>query len=289
LVNRKSYVPFMFLGPGMVFLGIFLFYPTIRLFILSFHKYDMITPMEYVGLQNYQMIVSDPKFHQAFLNSWIYLLVTPILIVISFLVAILVNRKLPGISLFRAIYYLPVVTSMVVVGIAWRWMYQQQGLLNMVLKAVNFPGAPFGFLTSTSLSLPSVMWVTIWKGIGYYMVIFLAGLQAIPEQLYEAGRVDGANFWQLHLHVTLPQIRPQVVLVFILSSINALKVFTEVFVMTKGGPLDSSLTMVVYIYRQAFDFFKFGYASALGVIIFLSILIFSIFNMRRSRGGQAIR
>lgn len=278
---RKTYTPYLFLLPALIFMGIFLFYPIVDVFRLSFTDYNMITEASFLGTQNYENLFNDPLFWKTLKNSFIYLIgVVPLLVILPIFIAVLVNRKLKGIKWFRAAYYIPVVTSMVVVGIMWKWLYKGNGLLNYILMSVGLINDPISWLTSTQYALYSVMAVTIWKGLGYYMVIYLAGLQSIPQELYEVAQIDGANWWQKHLHVTIPLLKPSILLVTILSSIAAMKVFTEVYVMTKGGPINSSKTLVFYIYEKAFENLNLGYAAAMGFVLFVVIFILSYINFK---------
>jgi putative chitobiose transport system permease protein len=202
--------------------------------------------------------------------------------------AILVNQKLRGITWFRMAYYTPVIISIVVAGIAWKALYASNGILNQILALLGFSdGIPW--LTSPNLALWSVMVVTVWKGLGYYMVIYLAGLQAIPQELYEAGAIDGADGWRQHWDITIPLMRPYCFLVGVLSSISALKVFEEVYIMTQGGPLNASKTVVYYVYERAFQDLEMNYASAIGLVLFLVIFIFSVINLKLSGGNLPAR
>jgi putative chitobiose transport system permease protein len=200
------------------------------------------------------------------------------LVTVPLAIAVLVNRQLRGIRWFRAAYYTPVVISMVVAGLAWKYLYAENGLLNSVLVALGFAeGIPW--LTSPDLALFSVMIVTVWKGLGYYMTIYLAGLQSIPEDLYEAAALDGSDGWQKHWDITVPLMRPYLFLVAVISSLSAMKVFEEVFIMTQGGPLDSSKTVVYYLYEQAFSRLEMSYACTIGLALFLAILLLSALNL----------
>ena len=195
----------------------------------------------------------------------------------SLALAVLVNRKLPGIHLFRAAFYTPVLVSIVVAAIAFRWLYAETGLINGWLGAL-LPGGfePIGFLTNPLLALPSVMVVTLWKGLGYYMVIFLAGLQGISADLYEAAELDGSEGWRKHLDITLPLLRPYVTLVAVISAIAATKVFEEVYLMTQGGPADATKTLVYYVYDQAFAELEISYACTVGLALFVIVLLLSL-------------
>ncbi|MBA2175920.1 sugar ABC transporter permease [Halobacillus locisalis] len=280
-MKQRKFTPMMFLLPGCIILGAFIFYPMIQAIWLSFTDYNMIQQNpDFIGVANYKELFADELFWKVLGQTLLYLIiVVPALVFLPIFLAILVNQQLKGITFFRSIYYLPVVTSMVVVGIAWKWMYADQGVLNFILQSLGIIDDPVHWLTSTSTSLFAIMAVTIWKGLGYYMVIYLAGLQAIPPNLYEAADIDGASKWRQIIHITIPLLMPSIMIVTIMSSISAMKVFEEIYVMTQGGPLNSSMTLVYYIYNQAFDSLEMGYASAAGVILFIVTLMFSIVNI----------
>ena len=277
--------PYLFLLPALAVLGIAVFYPAFQAFSLSFTQYDLDLTQapEWVGLKNFQKLFNDKVFWQTLRNTFLYLIgVVPILVIVPLGLAILVNQKLRGIRWFRIAYYTPVIISMVVAGIAWKALYSSDGILNQLLKLVGLTnGIPW--LTSPDLALWSVMLVTIWKGMGYYMVIYLAGLQGIPVDLYEAAAIDGSDGWQKHWDITIPLMRPYLSLVAVISSISAMKVFEEVYIMTQGGPLNHSKTVVYYVYEKAFQDLEINYASAIGLVLFLFILILSIINLKISR------
>jgi putative chitobiose transport system permease protein len=271
----RQFTPYLFLLPALIMLGLTVFYPAIQAFFLSFTRYeDLSQPPTWIGTKNFQRLWIDPLFWQTFRNTFLYLVcVVPVLVGLPLLLAILVNQKLRGMSWFRAAYYIPVVISMVVAGIAWKWLYADNGLLNQLLAMVNLP--PMSWLTSPTIAIFSVMVVTVWKGLGYYMVIYLAGLQAIPQELYEAAAIDGSDGIKKHWDVTVPLMRPYLFLVAVISAISATKVFEEVYVMTKGGPNHSSETIVYYLY-DTFSDLEFSYACTIGLVMFLIILSLSI-------------
>ncbi|HLR68414.1 MAG TPA: sugar ABC transporter permease [Virgibacillus sp.] len=280
-MKRRKLTPYLFLLPGCFILGIVIFYPMLRAIWLSFMDYNMLSDPVYVGLDNYKELFQDGLFWQTTLNSFIYLVIAvPSLVILPIFLAILINQNVKGINAFRSIYYVPFITSIVVVGITWEWVYKENGFLNFMLEQLGFTDDPVKWLTTSSTALFAVIVVTIWKSLPFYMIIYLGGLQSIPSDLYEASKIDGANWWKQTIHVTIPQLKPYVFLVAVLSSINSLKVFEEIYVMTDGGPLHSSETLVFYIYREAFDNLNMGYASAAGVILFLLTLIFSLINMK---------
>jgi multiple sugar transport system permease protein len=197
---------------------------------------------------------------------------------LALLLAVLVNQKLRFINLFRTIYFSPVVTTMVVVSIVWYVLYNPgEGLINQFISFISFGKlGPYSWLNDTSLALPAIMLLSIWQGVGFQMVIYLAGLQSIPDELYEAGRVDGANSWQQFWHITIPQLRNTTIFVIISTTILAFKLFTQVWVMTRGGPQGASKTIIVLLYQEGFTMLRVGYASAIGVLFFLIVLGVSI-------------
>lgn len=277
LCRQHDIEGFLFVVPALVLLGAFMFYPLLASFWLSLTDYNIVRPPVFKGLDNYYELISDPIFRIALKNTITYtVVVVPACIVFPLLLALLVNRTLRGIAFFRAIIYLPVVTAMPIAGIMWKMLYCEQGFINGFLQWTGLCKDPVGFLSDPDVALLSIIFVTIWKASGYYMMLYLAGLQGIPVELDEAATVDGANAFQRFWNVTLPLLRPSIVLVVIISAIGALKVFGEVYVMTGGGPADSTNVIVYYIYRQAFVFLKMGYASAMGVVLFLLLLAFSV-------------
>lgn len=276
-------IPYLFLLPAFLILLLTVFLPAGQAFFLSFtrYEYDLTQAPQWVGAANLQRLWVDPVFWKTLGNSLLYLVVVvPILVIIPLLLAILINRKLRGVNWFRAAFYTPVVISMVVAGIAWRWLYSSNGLFNQFLKTINLEAIPW--LTSPRWALFSVMGVTIWKGLGYYMLIYLAGLQSIPRELYEAAAIDGVDGIGKHWSITLPLMRPYLLLVGVISAISAIKVFEEVFIMTQGGPLNSSKTLVYYLYEQAFNNLEISYACAIGLVMFLAIFLLSILNLKLS-------
>jgi putative chitobiose transport system permease protein len=285
ICNRQKLTPYLFLFPAIAILGLTVFFPAAQAFYLSFtqYEYDLTSIPQWVGFANFQRLFQDPIFWQTLRNTLFYLLgVVPILVTLPLIIAILVNQKLQGMNWFRLAFYTPVVISMVVAGIAWKSLYASNGILNQFLEALGFPD--IGWLTNPNLALPSVMLVTIWKGLGYYMVIYLAGLQTIPTELYEAGAIDGSDGWRKHWDITVPLMRPYLVLVAVISAISATKVFEEVYIMTGGGPLNRTKTVVYYVYEQAFQNLEISYACTIGLVLFLVILVLSLINLRVSRG-----
>jgi putative chitobiose transport system permease protein len=285
---RRQLTPYLFLLPALIVLTLTVFYPALQAFYLSFtqYEYDLTQPPLWVGLKNFERLSTDPVFWQTFRNTLLYLIgVVPILVTAPLGLAILVNQQLRGIRWFRVAYYTPVVISMVVAGIAWKWLYADEGLLNQLLTWLRLSQDGIPWLTSPQWAIFSVMAVTIWKGLGYYMVIYLAGLQAIPQDLYEAAAIDGCDGINRHWNITIPLMRPYLLLVAVISAISATKVFEEVFIMTQGGPRNASKTLVYYVYEQAFQDLEMSYACTIGLVMFLMILALSVLRLSLGRLG----
>ncbi|MBG0742538.1 MAG: sugar ABC transporter permease [Cylindrospermopsis raciborskii KL1] len=278
---KQKLTPYFFLIPALFLLSLTVFVPALQAFYLSFTTYqDIGESPKFIGIDNFVRLWYDTVFWLTLVNTIVYLVgVVPILVILPLVLAILVNQKLRGMSWFRTAYYTPVVISMVVAGIAWKWLYAENGLLNQLIKTLGiFPDgipwltSPDKILGIVPISLVSVMVVTIWKGLGYYMVIYLAGLQSIPEDIYEAAAIDGSEGVRQHIDITIPLMRPYLALVAVISAISATKVFEEVYIMTGGGPLNSSKTIVYYLYEQAFSNLQLTYACTIGLVLFLIIL-----------------
>lgn len=274
-----KYVPYLFLLPAGLVLLVFFFIPFFQTFILSFFNYsESIYAPTFTGIENYIKLFHSPIFYKVLWNTFLYLFIAvPILAIIPLFIAILINQKIKGVTLYKILIYLPVIVSIVVAAIAFKWLYADQGILNYILSAVGLESV--GWLTDPNFALYSVIIVTIWKGIGYYMIIYLAALMSVPQELYEACDIDGANFLTKHLTVTIPHIMPTIALVTTISAISAMKVFAEIYVMTKGGPLNSSKTIVYYIYERAFENLDLGYASAMAVVLLIIVMAFSLINI----------
>ena len=275
----KKYTPYLFLLPAAAVLIVFFFIPFFQTFGLSFFDYSSsIYNPTFNGLDNYAKLFKEPIFYKVMFNTFMYLVIAvPFLVTFPLFLAILINQKIRGITLYKILLYLPVIVSIVVAAIAFKWLYAGQGVLNYALSLINLP--PINWLVDTHWALFSVAVVTIWKGIGYYMMIYLASLMSVPQELYEACDIDGAGFLRKHLTVTIPHIMPTIALVSTISTISAMKVFAEIYVMTKGGPLDSTKTIVYYIYERAFENLDLGYASALAVVLLVIVMIFSLINI----------
>ncbi|MBD2197959.1 MULTISPECIES: carbohydrate ABC transporter permease [Calothrix] len=297
LLIKQRLTPYLFLLPALIILGLTVFWPALQAFYLSFTSYeDIAQPPQWIGMNNFFKLWRDKVFWQTLTNTFIYLVgVVPILVIAPLGLAILVNQKLRGMTWFRAAYYTPVVISMVVAGIAWKWLYAEKGLLNQLLQGLGIVAEGIPWLTDNNppmkifgivpISLASVMAVTVWKGLGYYMVIYLAGLQSIPADVYEAAAIDGSDGIRKHWDITVPLMKPYLALVAVISAISATKVFEEVYIMTQGGPLNRSKTIVYYLYEQAFSNLEISYACTIGLVLFLIILGLSVLRLVINRQG----
>ena len=279
-LRKRTATAWGFLTPALVLIGLSVLIPAAMALVMSFSQagLDVSEPLRFVGLANIRRLLADPMFFRVTGTTFLYLLgVVPPIVFGALALAVLVNRQLPGIHWFRGALYTPVLVSIVVAAIAFRWIYAENGLINGWLTALlGSRFDPIGFLTSPLLALPSVMLVTLWKGLGYYMVIFLAGLQGISPDLYEAAALDGSEGLRKHLDITLPLLRPYITLVAVISAIAATKVFEEVYLMTQGGPADSTRTLVYYVYDQAFAELEISYACTIGLALFLIVLMLSL-------------
>ena len=275
----RKFTPYLFLLPAAAVLIVFFFVPFFQTFGLSFFDYSssLYNPT-FNGVDNYVKLFKEPIFYKVMFNTFMYLVIAvPFLVTFPLFLAILINQKIRGITLYKILLYLPVIVSIVVAAIAFKWLYAQQGILNYLLSLIGIDS--IGWLVDTKWALFSVALVTIWKGVGYYMMIYLAALMSVPQDLYEACDIDGASFLKKHLTVTIPHIMPTIALVSTISTISAMKVFAEIYVMTKGGPLNSTKTIVYYIYERAFENLDLGYASALAVVLLVIVMIFSLINI----------
>lgn len=275
----KKYVPYLFILPAAVILVLFFFIPFIETVVLSFRDYstNLYSP-NFVGLDNYVELLKSKEFYKVIWNTFLYVVgAVPILATVPLVLAILINQKIRCLNLYKILIYLPVIISIVVVAIAFKWLYATQGILNYFAEL--FKISPIEWLTSPDVAIWSVIIVTIYKGIGYYMMIYLSALIGAPKDLLEAAEVDGAGLIQKHLNVTIPYLMPTIALVVTVSTISALKVFAEIYVMTRGGPLDSTKTIVYYIYERAFENLDLSMASAASVVLLIIVMVFSALNI----------
>ena len=275
----------LFMAPGLILLALFTFWPIIYSVPLAFTNYSVIGETKFVGFENFKRAFSDVNFIASIKNSLFYMIIVPFIQILSILMAILVNRKIAGIKFFRAAFYIPVVTSMVAVSIIWGWLMSSNGVLNYILLSIGIINEKISWLSDKDTALWAVMFITLWKGLGYYMMIYLAGLQAVPTDCIEAAKIDGASNFQVIRKITIPLLKPYVFFCTLISLMSAIRVFDEVFVLTSGGPGNATLTSSLYIYEQGFEVFEFGYSSALGLIISFIIMFFSIFIFLFNKKG----
>jgi multiple sugar transport system permease protein len=283
---RRSWSAYLFIAPGLILFGLFTLFALLFAFYLSFHEWNIIEKEKpYVGLENYRDILADERFQTAMLNTFYFTGASvPLGLVLGLAIALLLNQPIRFRGLFRTLYYLPAITPFVVVAILFKWFYNADyGLFNYYLLKAHVIDEPLLWLADKSLAMPSVILMSVWGGIAGSMVIYLAGLQAIPEELYEAAKVDGAGAWRRFWHITLPQLAPTTLFLLVVGIIYSLQVFTQIFIMTQGGPVDRTTTMVYFIYLTAFKFYEMGYATALAFFLFAIVLVFTLIQFRLYR------
>ncbi|MCX8056400.1 MAG: sugar ABC transporter permease [Ignavibacteria bacterium] len=269
---------FLFLLPTFVFILFFSLIPTLIAFIVSLFKINFFEPSKFVGLKNFIRLFSDKYFYQALINSLIYLSVTPIITLISLSLALILKEMNSNERLFKTIFFIPVVTPIVIAGIIWRYIFNEDnGLLNYLM--LSFFNQKIHWLSSYPENVISVMILTIWRGFGYYLIIFYAGLLSISKEVNEAAILDGAGFFRRLFQIIIPQIKPTITLVFVLSGSAAIKLFTELYILIPGAPL-SHKTLVYYLYYQSFERFDLSYGSTLGIVVFLLTISFSYLNIK---------
>jgi multiple sugar transport system permease protein len=276
-----------FLALPILFYVVIRFYPTADAMLLSFQNWNLLGTRSWAGVENYIRLWSDPVFWQVFPNTFVYLILgTPISLVISFVIAYQLDKTRFLHATLRALYFLPFLTTAVAMAWVWRWFYQPVpiGLFNNMLSSLGFPQVRF--LNSTTNALPSVLAPAIWAGLGFQIIIFMAGLRAIPQTYYEAARIDGVSNWTILHQITLPLLKPTIVFLVVFSSIGFLRIFDQVFNMTTndpGGPLNSTKPLVLMIYQTGFSSFEMGYAAAQTVVLFVILLIVSLVQLRLLR------
>lgn len=282
LRRRESLAGYLFVAPAVAGFVLFTAGPILASLLLSMTEYPLIRAPRWIGLANYRTLVADPLFWQSLKVTFQYAAVAlPLGLVLSLGLAVLMNQKVKGISFWRTIYYLPAVVSGVAVAVLWAWILNPEfGLLNLMLRFFGIRGPHW--LADTRTALPALIVISLW-GVGGSMVIYLAGLQSIPTDLYEAAQLDGAGAWRRFVHVTIPMLSPVIFFNLVLGVIGAFQFFTEPFVMTRGGPENTTLTYMLYLYRNAFNYFKMGYASALAWVFFALVMLLTLAVFRSSR------
>jgi ABC-type sugar transport system permease subunit len=283
--QQRNLWGFLFALPAICFFALFSIYPIARTFYLSFFDYSVVEKPRYVGLANFRHIVGDHRFNDSLLNSFRYVAFTYIPVwVLALLLAMALNTRIKGRGLFRTIYFVPVVMSWVVVSVIWKLIFHRMGLINTVFLD-PFGLAPRNWLTDVKLAPEAIVMMSIWKEVGFFMVVFLAGLQNIPSDYYEAARVDGSTGLQVFRFITLPLLQPTIIFCTVIGLITGLQVFIPQFVMTQGGPVDATLVLTLNIYQTAFVFLDGGKAAAMSVILCLIIGAVTLvqFKLYRSR------
>jgi multiple sugar transport system permease protein len=273
----------LMLAPNIIGFFMFMLVPVVATFVISFFKYDMLTTPKFIGLTNYITMFHDPIVWQVTRNTLVYTLITvPVGMAISLVLAVMLDQNIAFRRFYRAAFFLPSITSMVVVAIVWQWLYNPEfGLINYFLSLIGIKGPKW--LLNAHTSLLSLAIVGIWKNAGYNMIIFLSGLQGISTSYYEAAKLDGAGTWQQFRYITLPLLTPTTFFIFVMSVIGSFQVFDQVMLMTEGGPGRSSSVLVHYLYQNAFQYFKLGYACAIAYLLFFIIMTITIFNMRMEK------
>lgn len=281
LPKKDSFWAVVMIAPAFIGTLIFILIPTIASFGISFTRWNLISPPKFVGLDNYVTLFSAPLFYKVVLITITYAFFTVVLgVILPLVLAAALNTKLRGITLLRTAYFLPVITPMVVVGIVWNWIFDPtNGILNYFLLEIGLHKPPL-WLFDKDWALVALVIVSVWKNLGYNMVIFLAGLQGVPDSLYEAAEVDGASVINKFFHITLPLLTPTIFFVCIMSTISAFQVFDLIYVMTGGGPENATMVIVYWLFKNAFDYFKVGYASSIAYVLFSFILVLTLIQWK---------
>lgn len=282
LLDNDAIAAWIFLAPALILLGFFLLWPIAYLVYLSFTTGSFTsTGIHWIGLSNYLRLVLDPDFWQVLGNTLYFTLATVLpSLIIPLGLAVLLNQSLALRGLLRTAYFIPSITSLVAVGLGFRWLFQTEGPVNALLNSLGFASIPW--LGSTTWAMPILILLSSWKQLGFNMVVFLAGLQAIPPNRYEAAELDGANSWQKFWYITLPGLRPTLIFATITTAIFTLRSFEQVYIITGGGPLNSTNVLVYYIYEQAFALFDFGYAAAAATVLLCFTLVLVYLQLKTS-------
>lgn len=277
---RETIAGYLFLSPNFFGFLAFSFIPIIVSFLLTFTRWNLASSPQFIGVKNYSDLMTDGLFWKYLWNTFYYAgLTVPLTIVIGFSLAYLLNRKIRGVIFFRTVYFLPSVTLIVAVAVIWSWLYNADfGLINFVLGKLGIQGP--NWLQSKRWAMAAIIIMGVWKGSGYSMLIYLAGLQSIPQEYYEASEIDGAGWWQQIRHITIPLIFPTTFFILVTSTIGAIQGFDQFYVMTRGGPAGATTTLVYYIFQNAFEWFNMGYAATAAAILFVIIMIITLVQWR---------
>lgn len=285
-MNTQSKMAYFFLAPALLAIFIFFFLPVVAAFIISFSDFDIyslgnISNARMVGFKNYSVLIKDPLFWKALKNTFFFVIVAgPLSILVSLAAALLLNSKLVRFkAFFRLTYFLPVVTTLVAVAIVWRFIYHPRfGILNYLLSFLGIQ--PIDWLGDPLWAMPAIILMSVWKNFGYNMIIFIAGLQNIPLDLYESAEIEGANHWQQFTSITIPMLAPTTIFVSIITMIGYFQIFAEPYIMTQGGPINSTLSIVQYMYQEGFRWWNMGYSAALAFILFIIIFIGTVLQLK---------
>lgn len=276
LANQQNFAGVLFILPALLGTIVFIIIPIICSFGLSFAKWDLLNLIQYVGLENYKVVLTEPVFVKIIINTFVYAIATSIFgVIIPLILACIINTKIKGADFFKTAYFLPFVTPMIVIGIIWEWIFDPNiGCLN------HFLHLHINWLYDTNFAMPALIIVSVWKLIGYNMILFLTGLSTINQELLEASKIDGANAYNTFKNITIPLLSPTIFFVTIITAITSFQVFDLIYVMTQGGPLDSTNVLVYAIYKNAFEYFNVGKASALAYVLFAIIFILTIIQWK---------
>ncbi len=279
LFKRRKILPYLLVSPYLIYVVVFVLFPVLFCFFLTFHKWNIIAPMHFIGADNYTRLLHDRLFKVAIINTLKFLAVhIPLQLLVSLLLAQLLNQKIRAITFFRASFFLPVIVSGVVITIVWQQLLgYDAGLINRLLAMFGIH--KIGWLVNPDIAIYSIAVMATWKNVGLYVILFLVGLQTVPTQYYEAAKLEGANSWQQFRYITLPMINPTIFMVVILSTIGGFSLFIEPYIMTGGGPLNQTLSAVLYIYKQAFQYYNMGYSATLG--FFYAMIIMSVVILQK--------
>lgn len=279
ILNTEKYAAWLFILPAVTGILIFIIIPIFFSFGLSFARWDLLNPMQFAGLDNYKEILTEPLFGKILLNTVVFAFSTSVLgVIIPIILAVILNSKIRGSEFFKTAYFLPFITPMIVIGIVWQWIFDPNiGLLNKVLHL------HINWLYDPHWAMPALIIVSVWKLIGYNMIIFLASLSGISNSMFEAAKIDGANPFETFLYVTIPLLSPTILFVVIITAVSSFQIFDLIYLMTQGGPLDSTNVLVYAIYKNAFEYFNAGKASAIAYVLFVIILILTLiqWNLRK--------
>lgn len=276
LANQQNFAGVLFILPALLGTIVFIIIPIICSFGLSFAKWDLLNPIQYVGLENYKVVLTEPVFVKIIINTFVYAIATSIFgVIIPLILACIINTKIKGADFFKTAYFLPFVTPMIVIGIIWEWIFDPNiGCLN------HFLHLHINWLYDTNFAMPALIIVSVWKLIGYNMILFLTGLSTINQELLEASKIDGANAYNTFKNITIPLLSSTIFFVTIITAITSFQVFDLIYVMTQGGPLDSTNVLVYAIYKNAFEYFNVGKASALAYVLFAIIFILTLIQWK---------